>query len=162
VLLYHRVDDDFLDSTTVGVEQFYRQGALLRQHYEVLDLKTFLETRSQPRKWPCAVISFDDGYASNYVAAVLLRRAGLPCTFFLPTGIVGTDRPFPNDEARLGHAAPSLPGDHRRLGGSRLTCCRIPGRHGRRPSRKSPKVSALPCAVSVRLQPVIPNLKETV
>jgi len=108
ILLYHRVGDEFYDSTTVGVEQFHRQMTLLKQHYEVLDLATFLATRGQPRKRPCVVITFDDGYANNYLAAVVLRRVGLPCTFFLSTGIVGTDRPFPHDLARLGYTVPSL------------------------------------------------------
>jgi peptidoglycan/xylan/chitin deacetylase (PgdA/CDA1 family) len=111
VLLYHRVDDNFLDSTTVGIEQFHRQLRLLKDRYEVLDLKAFLATRGRPRRRPCVVITFDDGYANNYAAAVLLRRAGLPCTFFLSTGIVGTDRPFPHDMARLGFAVPTLTWD---------------------------------------------------
>jgi peptidoglycan/xylan/chitin deacetylase (PgdA/CDA1 family) len=108
VLLYHRIDDAFRDSVSVGVEQFDRQLAAIQEHYEVLDLESFLRTRDQPRKRPCVVITFDDGYASNYLASVLLRRRGLPATFFLATGIVGTDKPFPHDMARLGFCVPSL------------------------------------------------------
>lgn len=108
VLLYHRVDDAFLDTVTVGVEQFSRQLSIITRGYEVLDLKTFLEKRGQPAKRPRVVITFDDGYYSKYVAAVLLRRHGLPATFFLSTGMIGTDKPFPHDMLRLGYRVPSL------------------------------------------------------
>jgi peptidoglycan/xylan/chitin deacetylase (PgdA/CDA1 family) len=45
-----------------------------------------------------AVITFDDGYRDNYINAVpLLKQAGLPATFFVATGYVGTRREFPHD-----------------------------------------------------------------
>lgn len=97
VLLYHRVNDELLDSVTVGVEQFQRQIDLLRRRYEVVDLPTLLARRGQPRNRPCVAITFDDGYADNLPAALLLRRAGVPATFFLSTAIVGTDGAFPHD-----------------------------------------------------------------
>jgi len=102
VLLYHRVSDELLDSVTVGVEQFQRQIDLLRRHYDVVDLPTLLARRGQPRNRPCVAITFDDGYADNLPAALLLRRAGLPATFFLSTAIVGTDGAFPHDLQSLG------------------------------------------------------------
>lgn len=111
VLLYHRVSDAFLDTVTVGVEQFDGHLATLKRHYDVLDLPTFLEERGRPRHRPCVVLTFDDGYEDNLLAAVLLRRAGLPCTFFVSTRIVGTDRAFPHDLKRLGRRVPSLSWD---------------------------------------------------
>jgi len=108
VLLYHRVDDAFLDSVTLGVEQFDRQLSVLKRNYEVLDLASFLQTRGRPRRRPAVVITFDDGYASKYLAAVLLRRHGLPATFFLSTGMIGTDQPFSHDVQRLGKHVPAL------------------------------------------------------
>ena len=108
VMLYHRVDDSLHDTVTVGVEQFSRQLSVIAKHYDVLDMKTFLMGRGQPRKRPAVVITFDDGYACNYLAAVLLRRAGFPCTFFLSSGMIGTERPFRHDIKRLGWRVPSL------------------------------------------------------
>jgi len=102
VLLYHRVSDELLDSVTVGVEQFQRQIELLRRRYDVVDLPTLLTRRGQPRNRPYVAITFDDGYADNLSAAMLLRRAGLPATFFLSTAIVGTDGAFPHDLQNLG------------------------------------------------------------
>ncbi len=108
VLLYHRVSDDHLDSVTVGVEQFIEHARLLRRRYDVMDLPTFLAKRGQPRRRPGVVITFDDGYADNHLAARLLRRAGLPSTFFLSTRIVGSDRAFEHDLKKLGKAVPAL------------------------------------------------------
>lgn len=102
VLLYHRVSDELLDSVTVGVEQFWRQLELLRRHYDVTDLPALLARRGQPRTRPCVAITFDDGYADNLRAAMLLRRAGMPAMFFLSTSIVGSDGAFPHDLQSLG------------------------------------------------------------
>ena len=110
VLLYHRVNDGYLDSVTVGVEQFDRWLSIIKEHYDVLDLKTFLASREGNQSRPSVLITFDDGYQDNYLAAILLRRHGLPCTFFVSTGIVGTDRPFPHDLKLLGHHVPALTG----------------------------------------------------
>ena len=111
VLCYHRVNDVFLDTTTVGVEQFERHLRCLGRHYDVVDVPTFLASRGAPRRRPCVVLTFDDGYEDNLLAALLLRRAGLPCTFFVSTAIVGSDGAFPHDLRRLGRRVPSLSWD---------------------------------------------------
>ena len=108
ILLYHRVSDEFVDSVTVGVEQFHRQLQLIKRGYDVLDLQTWLEQRGQPRRRPAVVLTFDDGYADNHLAAMLLRREALPCTFFICTQIVGTDAAFPQDQQKLGRTVPAL------------------------------------------------------
>lgn len=109
VLLYHRVSDDFRDSVTVGIEQFRDQMHMLARKYDVVDLATLLAERGKPRHRPVVAITFDDGYADNALAARILRREGLPCTFFVCTGIVGSsDRAFPQDTQKLGFRVPSL------------------------------------------------------
>ncbi len=108
VLLYHRVSDDLLDSITVGVEQFVRHLRLLKRSYDIVDLQEFLDTRSKPRGRPAVVLTFDDGYQNNHLAATLMRREGIPATFFLSTGIVGSDRAFPHDAEKLGRCVPAL------------------------------------------------------
>jgi peptidoglycan/xylan/chitin deacetylase (PgdA/CDA1 family) len=111
VLLYHRVSDDYLDSITVGVEQFARHLDHLARHYDVVDLPTLLDRRGRPRNRPCVVITFDDGYADNLVAAMLLRRRGLPATFFISTGIVGRGEAFGHDLTALGRRVAPLTWD---------------------------------------------------
>lgn len=114
ILLYHRVSDAYLDTVTVGIEQFDMQLALLKRHYEVISLEEFLTSRGRKRRHRQVVITFDDGYADNHLAAMLLRRRALPATFFICTQIVGTDRPFPHDVKRLGHTVPALTWDQTR------------------------------------------------
>lgn len=108
VLLYHRVDDHYLDDVSVGVGQFRRQLDTIRRHYDILDLPEFLAARGRPRRRPAVVITFDDGYACNHLAARLLRRAGIPATFFVSTGLMESTHPFDHDQRKLGRAVPSL------------------------------------------------------
>lgn len=111
LLLYHRVSDDHRDRVTVGVEQFWHQLVMLRRHYEVVDPATWLRTQGRPAHRPRVVITFDDGYRDNLVAAALLRRAGMGAVFFVSTGLMGTDRGFPHDLEELGRAVPTLDWD---------------------------------------------------
>lgn len=111
ILVFHRVSDTFTDTITTGVEQFTKLLELAKRHYDVLDMAEWLRDRGKPRRRPAVVFAFDDGYADNYFAAKLLRRAGVPCTFFVCTGIVGTDDPFLHDLERIGVRVPALTWD---------------------------------------------------
>jgi peptidoglycan/xylan/chitin deacetylase (PgdA/CDA1 family) len=114
ILLFHRVADSFDDSITVGVEQFRDFLRLLRRRYDVVDMAEFLEAREVPRRKPVVVLTFDDGYEDNLLAALLLRREGLPCTFFVATRVVGGGA-FPHDLKKLGYAVPALSWDQARV-----------------------------------------------
>jgi peptidoglycan/xylan/chitin deacetylase (PgdA/CDA1 family) len=102
ILLYHRVSDDARDNLTVGIEQFDRQIALLRRRCDMLSLDEALTlTTPRPSVRPAVCITFDDGYEDNYRhAAPILRRHNVAAAFFVATGIVGTDSPFPHDIRR--------------------------------------------------------------
>lgn len=102
VLLYHRVTDDVRDNLSVGVAQFERQMALLRQHCQLVSLDQALAMTEVPRSdLPLVAVSFDDGYLDNYaLAAPVLRRHGVPAAFFVSTGIMDSDQPFPHDVRR--------------------------------------------------------------
>lgn len=115
VLLFHRVTDSFDDSITVGVEQFQDFLRLLRRRYDVVDMVGFLEGRGAPRRKPVVVLTFDDGYEDNLLAALLLRREGLPCTFFVTTRVVGGEGAFPHDLKNLGRPVPALSWEQARL-----------------------------------------------
>jgi peptidoglycan/xylan/chitin deacetylase (PgdA/CDA1 family) len=116
VLLYHRVTDGVRDNLTVGVEQFDRQMALLRRHFQVVSPADLLEWEAVPRTdRPLVCVTFDDGYLDNYLNAVpILLRHEIPAAFFVSTGIVGTDRRFPHDIRRGNPPIPVMRWDHLR------------------------------------------------
>lgn len=110
VVLYHRVTDDARDNLSVGIEQFDRQMALLREQCEVLSLSQVLAARTIPRSTrPLVAVTFDDGYLDNYVhAAPILLKHGVPAAFFVSTGLIGTERRFPHDVKRGNPQIPTM------------------------------------------------------
>jgi peptidoglycan/xylan/chitin deacetylase (PgdA/CDA1 family) len=72
-----------------------------------------IEGNIQKSSRPLVAVTFDDGYLDNFTnAAPILRRYGIPCAFFVSTGIVGTSRAFEHDLEKLGRAVPTMSWDH--------------------------------------------------
>jgi peptidoglycan/xylan/chitin deacetylase (PgdA/CDA1 family) len=94
VLLYHAVDknDVFL---SVSPEIFKKQMQyLVSNKYNVIslaDLVAMLEKKQDvPKK--TVVLTFDDGFESHYkYAANILKEFNLPATFYVCTGLIGTE-----------------------------------------------------------------------
>ena len=97
ILLYHRISHEKLDSVTVTPAQFLHHLSILSRDYDLIDMNQFLASQGKLRRKPAIVITFDDGYEDNYYAARTLHEQNVPCTFFISTGIVGTQRSFPMD-----------------------------------------------------------------
>ena len=116
VLLYHRVCDDARDNLSVGVAQFERQMQLLREYCEVLSIEQVLACGAPKRsRRPLVAVSFDDGYLDNYQNAVpILRRHRVPCSFYVSTGIVASERRFPHDVRRGNARIPVMSWDQLR------------------------------------------------
>jgi len=116
VLLYHRVSDEVRDNLTVGVGQFERHVALIRQHCRPVSIEEVLGWDRVPRSnKPLVCITFDDGYLDNYAhAAPILERQQVPAAFFVCTGIVGSNRRFPHDVRRGYPPIPVMHWDHLR------------------------------------------------
>lgn len=90
VLLYHRVaaPESDVHDLCVHPDRFAAQMERLRVHESVVPLA---EAR-RPGRRPRVVITFDDGYADNAgVAREILEGRGLPATYFISVGLVGTD-----------------------------------------------------------------------
>ncbi|MFD2247980.1 polysaccharide deacetylase family protein [Pontibacter ruber] len=84
----------------VSPENFEQQLQVLKAGYRVLPLKELAE-RVRRKKLRCntVAITFDDGYADNYVVAKpLLEKYNLPATFFVTSGNIGTEAEFWWDE----------------------------------------------------------------
>jgi len=94
----------------VGIAQFDRQMALLREHCEPLSLAQVLSATAIPRSpRPLVAVTFDDGYLDNYLhAAPILLKHGVPAAFFVSTGLIGTQRRFPHDEKRGNPPIPTM------------------------------------------------------
>jgi peptidoglycan/xylan/chitin deacetylase (PgdA/CDA1 family) len=99
VLNYHQVNDPANDFSTVGTAAFRQQMQYLKDNYRVVPLSQAIAALTTTGHSDRLVaITFDDGYADNArIAAPILRRLGLPATFFVSTNMIGSSEPFPHD-----------------------------------------------------------------
>jgi len=94
IVTFHRVNDRIdLDGITCHSTTFETFCRYFRSHFRVLPLSEQIAgARSGHNMGGTLSITFDDGYRDNAeVAAPILRRLGLPATFFVVTGFIGTD-----------------------------------------------------------------------
>jgi peptidoglycan/xylan/chitin deacetylase (PgdA/CDA1 family) len=109
VLTYHRVGSPAavgeLDPGLVEVEprELEAQLAVLRTHCTILSIADVRYAARGRRLPPNPVlVTFDDGYADGHdVALPILRRAGVPATFFIPTAFPDAGRLFWWDRVHL-------------------------------------------------------------
>lgn len=96
VLNHHRIaeavpfDDGVVSATP---DEFAWQAAWLRANAPVIDGERVLRAvcGEQPLDDPAVCLTFDDGYADNYPAGLLLMtRYRIPAIFFITTGFVET------------------------------------------------------------------------
>lgn len=104
ILAYHSVcpaDDPYLPyighNLSIAPEAFERQIAYLTRHYEIGDLSTLAAriAGGYDGNRPLLALTFDDGYRDNYrYAFPILRRHGVPATFFLTTDCIDGGTPL--------------------------------------------------------------------
>jgi peptidoglycan/xylan/chitin deacetylase (PgdA/CDA1 family) len=98
ILIYHRVtpEPDPLFPMEATADRFDAQMAELKRCFDVLPLTEAaarLKAGNLPARAAC--ITFDDGYADNLtIAAPILKRHGLPATFFVATAYLDGGRMF--------------------------------------------------------------------
>jgi len=93
ILVYHRVTDLVSDPEMLAVspENFRRHMEFLKGQFRIV---RFEEEWSDLQE-PAVVVTFDDGYADNVLEALpILEEVGVPATFFVSTGRIGTDNEF--------------------------------------------------------------------
>jgi peptidoglycan/xylan/chitin deacetylase (PgdA/CDA1 family) len=100
VVAFHRVNDWMPeDGITCSPEWFERFCGFFAEHFDVVPLSEQVAgCRAGRQMGGTLSITFDDGYEDNFeVAAPILRRLGLPATFFVATAFIGTDYAPPWD-----------------------------------------------------------------
>jgi peptidoglycan/xylan/chitin deacetylase (PgdA/CDA1 family) len=108
ILAYHRILDvpdparfDFdLELVSASPSLFREQMRLLKQRFNPVSLGDVVTAIREGRTLPpnSVAVTFDDGYSDNYhMAFPILREVGVPATFFVSTGHVGSGLPFAYD-----------------------------------------------------------------
>ena len=106
IFCYHgiveRKTDAHLERNFHLRDTFTEHIRFLRQ-FRLLSLAELLEELSAKGddSRPAAVVTFDDGYANNLLAAEIMGQARLPWTMFLTTGALGRDGIIPLIELSL-------------------------------------------------------------
>lgn len=109
VLCYHRVVEDvgsgmFPELRSATPEGFEQQLDLIGDSHEFIDEATLIAWSTGSGSLPDrpALLTFDDGYLDNYeIVYPILRRRGIPATFFLATEHIDNLTPLWWDAASL-------------------------------------------------------------
>ena len=93
IVTFHRVTDDLPeDGITCGASKFQDFCEFFQRHFDVMPLsEQIARANAGIRIGGTLSITFDDGYLDNAEVAVpILEKVGVPATFFLTTGFVGS------------------------------------------------------------------------
>ncbi len=99
VFNYHRIGDANLTKFdpnvfSSDVRHFEAQVNLIASRFRVINAEELIKVINQGNAFnePVAMITFDDGYADNYLNAFpVLKKRNVSAIFFLPTNFIGTD-----------------------------------------------------------------------
>lgn len=105
VLAYHRVMDAGPENEypfdpeliSASPEEFRWQMKFVHRNFDVVSFKDVIDHLHGRAQLPARalVVTFDDGFDDNYRHAFrILKEVGIPATFFVSTGYIGTERIF--------------------------------------------------------------------
>ena len=99
IILYHHLVSDRPHRFGVGTSYFLRQVNYLLRHYRVVSLSEAVELiRKGPVKVPTVAITFDDGYADNFVnLRAITEETGIPIGYFIATENISNSAEFGHD-----------------------------------------------------------------
>jgi folate-dependent phosphoribosylglycinamide formyltransferase PurN/peptidoglycan/xylan/chitin deacetylase (PgdA/CDA1 family) len=108
MILYHHLVSDRPHRFGVSTAYFLRQVNYLLRHYRVVSLSHGVElVRKGGVKVPTVAITFDDGYADNFVnLRAITEESGLPIGYFISTEHVSNGREFAHDQLFDEHGFP--------------------------------------------------------
>jgi peptidoglycan/xylan/chitin deacetylase (PgdA/CDA1 family) len=100
MILRHHLVSDRPHHFGVSTVYFLRQVNYLLRHYRVVGLSEAVElVRKGGNKVPTVAITFDDGYADNFVnLRAVTEETGLPIGYFISTEHISSGREFAHDE----------------------------------------------------------------
>ncbi len=94
VVAFHRVNDQTAgDALTRGTEDYARFCRFFRAHFDVVSLDQMIAAvNSGSSTRGMLAVTHDDGYLDNFEQAMpILEDVGIPATFFISAGLMGTD-----------------------------------------------------------------------
>ncbi len=99
MILYHHLVSDRPHRFGRSTSYFLRQVNYLMRHYRVVSLSEAVElARNGGVKVPTVAITFDDGYADNFVnLRAVTEETGLPIGYFISTEHISSGREFAHD-----------------------------------------------------------------
>src|SRR6266849_467953 len=108
MILYHHLVSDRPHRFGVSTVYFLRQVNYLLRHYRVVSLSEAVElVRKGGVKMPTVAITFDDGYADNFVnLRAITEETGLPIGYFISTEHISNGHEFAHDQLFNEHRFP--------------------------------------------------------
>src|SRR6266478_3449430 len=108
MILRHHLVSDRPHRAGVSTVDFLRQVNYLLRHYRVVSLTEAVDlVRKGGVKVPTVAITFDDGYADNFVnLRAITEESGLPIGYFISTEHISNGREFAHDQLFDEHGFP--------------------------------------------------------
>src|SRR6202163_1631063 len=108
MILYHHLVSDRPHRFGVSTAYFLRQGNYLLRHHRVVSLSEAVDlVRKGTVQVPTVAITFDDGYADNFVnLRAVTEETGLPIAYFISTEHISSGREFAHAQLADEHGFP--------------------------------------------------------
>jgi peptidoglycan/xylan/chitin deacetylase (PgdA/CDA1 family) len=101
ILMFHRVNDHSDKHLTTSQIVFEETICAISNNYKTVSLPSLIQIINGKEKLDpkTIVVTFDDGYRDNFLnAAPILLKYGVPATFFITTGYIGSQKVFDWDQ----------------------------------------------------------------
>jgi peptidoglycan/xylan/chitin deacetylase (PgdA/CDA1 family) len=101
VLMYHQILEPEIDpwNLSVNPSNFEKQMHMLKKSGLVVSIEDLTEQVEEKKLRPSIVLTFDDGYVDNFLAAKpILEKFEVPATFFISSKHIGIKKEFWWDE----------------------------------------------------------------
>jgi peptidoglycan/xylan/chitin deacetylase (PgdA/CDA1 family) len=99
ILRYHSISDGntlVCDSITVSLKSFEQQVKYFSKEFNTISMNELVDclTKKQQIQKNALILTFDDGYADNYVAAKILHKYRLTGLFYITAGCIESEETF--------------------------------------------------------------------